>query len=267
MGSIVYGPVPSWRLGRSLGLDMLSGRQKLCSFDCVYCQLGSTGRAVARRKEFVSLERLAQELKALPRMDIDYATFSGTGEPTLASNLGEAINLVRSNLDAPVAVITNSSLLTRPDVRNELAQADVVVAKLDAPDEALFYQINRPRIKCRITEIIEAFRIFRDAYHGRLAIDIMFIDANKDHAAEIAGIARQISPDEVQINTPLRPCAVSPLPPEEIQRIRSQFSGLKNVVTVYEASPPVVSPMDMLETARRRPQVAELEKQAGISDV
>ena len=95
----------------------------------------------------------------------------------------------------------------------------------------------------------------------------MFIDANKDRAAEIARIARQISPDEVQINTPLRPCAVSPLPPEEIQQIRSQFAGLKNVVTVYEASPPVVNPLDILETARRRPQVAELEEQAGISDV
>ncbi|HEY42352.1 MAG TPA: radical SAM protein [Dehalococcoidia bacterium] len=258
MGDIFYGPVSSWRLGRSLGIDMLSSEHKLCSFDCVYCQLGSTGRAVARRKEFVSLDLLAQELGALPRMDIDYATFSGMGEPTLASNLGEAIGLVRSNLDVPVAVITNSSLLTRPDVRDELARADVVIAKLDAPDEALFYRINRPRIKSRISEIIEVIGLFREAYRGKLTIDIMFIDDNRDHAAEMARIVRQILPDEVQINTPLRPCAVSPLPPEEIHAIRSHFSGLKRVVTVYEASPPVVNPLNAADTARRRPRVIKL---------
>ena len=260
MGNIIYGPVPSWRLGRSLGIDMLSGQQKLCSFNCVYCQLGSTGRAVARRKEFVSLDQLEQELKALPGMDIDYATFSGMGEPTLASNLGEAIKLVRSNLDVPIAVITNSSLLARMDVRNELSQADVVIAKLDAPDEVLFYQINRPRIKCRLNEVIEAIGLFREAYRGKLAVDIMFIEANKDRAAEIARIVRGLSPDEVQINTPLRPCVVSPLSPEEIQTIRSRFSGLKKVVTVYEALPPIVKSIDMVETARRRPQAAQADK-------
>ena len=131
MGSIIYGPVSSWRLGRSLGIDMLSGQQKLCSFDCVYCQLGSTGRALTRRNEFVGLDQLEQELKVLPDADIDYATFSGMGEPTLASNLGGAIELVRSHLKVPVAVITNSSLLARQDVRDELAQADVVITKLD----------------------------------------------------------------------------------------------------------------------------------------
>jgi len=260
MGSIIYGPVSSWRLGRSLGIDMLSTQQKLCSFNCVYCQLGSTGRAATRRREFVSLDRLSQELKALPGTDIDYVTFSGMGEPTLASNLGEAIKVVRSNLEAPVAVITNSSLLTRQDVRDELSQADVVVTKLDAPDEDLFYRINRPRTKCRLSEVIEAIGLFREAYRGKLAIDMMFIEANRDRTAEMARIARELSPDEVQLNTPLRPCAVSPLSPEEIQTIRSQFSGLKRVVTVYETSPPVVTPMDTMGTARRRPQAAQVEK-------
>lgn len=260
MGSIIYGPVPSWRLGRSLGIDMLSVQQKLCSFDCVYCQLGSTRRAVARRKEFVSLEQLEQELKTLPPMDIDYATFSGMGEPTLAGNLGEAIGLVMSYLKVPVAVITNSSLLTRLDVRDELAQADVVIAKLDTPDEALFYQINRPRMRCRLNEVIAAIGMFREAYRGKLAIDIMFIEANKDRAVEMVRLARELSPDEVQLNTPLRPCAVSPLSLEEILAIHSQFSSLKRVVTVYESLPPVVNPMDMVETTGRRPRAAQLGK-------
>jgi len=260
MGSVIYGPVSSWRLGRSLGIDMLSAQQKLCSFDCVYCQLGSTGRAVARRKHFISLDQLEQELNTLPPMDIDYATFSGMGEPTLASNLGEAIGLVRSYLDIPVAVITNSSLLMRQDVRDELAQADVVIAKLDAPDETLFYRINRPRIKYRLSDIIEAIGLFSDAYRGKLAIDMMFIEANKDRAAEMARIARELSPDTVQLNTPLRPCTVSPLSPQEIHEMRTQFFGLKRVVSVYEASPPVVNPMDTVEAVRRRPQAAQLGK-------
>ena len=251
MANILYGPVPSWRLGRSLGVDMLSTRQKLCSFDCVYCQLGSTGRAVARRKEFVGLDQLEQELIALPHMDIDYATFSGMGEPTLASNLGEAIKVVKSNLDVPVAVITNSSLLMRQDVRDELAQADLVVTKLDAPDEDLFYRINRPRTKCRFNEVVEAIGLFRDSYRGKLAIDMMFIEANKHRATGMARITRELSPDEVQLNTPLRPCAVGPLSPEEVNEIRSHFTGLKRVVTVYETLPPVVTPMDTVETARR----------------
>jgi wyosine [tRNA(Phe)-imidazoG37] synthetase (radical SAM superfamily) len=260
MRSIIYGPVSSWRLGRSLGVDILSSQQKLCSFDCVYCQLGSTGRAVARRREFVGLAQLERELNALPAMDVDYATFSGMGEPTLASNLGEAINLVRSYLKVPVAVLTNTSLLTRQDVRDELSQADVVIVKLDAPDEALFYRINRPRTKCRLSEITEAIGLFRGAYRGKLAVDMMLLEANRDRATEMARIARELSPDEVQLNTPLRPCAVSPLSPEEIREIRSQFVSLKRIITVYEALPPVVDPMDTVATSRRRPRAAQLGK-------
>ncbi|UCB43707.1 MAG: radical SAM protein [Dehalococcoidales bacterium] len=254
MPSILYGPVSSWRMGRSLGVDMLSGQQKLCSFDCVYCQLGSTVRPVARRKEFVSLDQLKQEIEVIGHVDVDYATFSGMGEPTLASNLGEAIELVRSNLKVPVAVLTNSSLMVRQDVRNELARADVVVAKLDAPDETLFHQINRPRIRCRLSEILEAIRLFRDIYRRKLAIAMMFIDANKDRAAEMARLIRELCPDEVQLNTPLRPCTVKPLPPEEIAEIHSQFSGFESVVAVYQTSPPTVKPIDMAETGRRRPE-------------
>jgi wyosine [tRNA(Phe)-imidazoG37] synthetase (radical SAM superfamily) len=265
MGSVIYGPVSSWRLGRSLGVDMLSGQQKLCSFDCVYCQLGSTVRPVARRKEFVSLERLAQELAAIGHVDVDYATFSGMGEPTLASNLGEAIELVRSNLKVPVAVLTNSSLMVRQDVRDELARADVVLAKLDAPDEAIFRKVNRPRIRCRLSDIMEALRLFRSTYRGKLAIAMMFIEANKDRAAEMVRLARELSPDEVQINTPLRPCAVRPLSPEEIAEIRSAFSGLEGVVTVYQASPPLVKPFDMAETARRRPEFQKGEARGQAS--
>jgi wyosine [tRNA(Phe)-imidazoG37] synthetase (radical SAM superfamily) len=255
MGSIIYGPVPSWRLGRSLGIDLLSTEGKTCTFDCVYCQLGRTVHPLTERKQFVSLSQLASDLERVEKISIDYVTFSGVGEPTLASNLGEAIRLVKSVLKLPVAVLTNSSLMAREDVRRELTLADVVVAKIDAPNEELFSQINQPFIQCTFGEIIRAIKLFRAEYHGKLALQMMFITANKCYASEMARIAEQLSPDEVQINTPLRPCAVQPLTPEDISAIQREFSRLGRVVTVYEASRPEVVPLDLKDTLRRRPKL------------
>ena len=254
MGSIIYGPVPSWRLGRSLGIDLLSTEGKTCSFDCIYCQLGKTIHPLTERQQFVSLDRLAAELERVNGIAADYATFSGVGEPTLASNLGEAIELVKSVLRLPVAVLTNSSLMTRQDVRHELSLADVIVAKLDAPHEELFHQINRPVTGGTLDEIIRAIRLLRQEYKGKLALQMMFVEANKGCAIEMAGIAEQLSADEVQVNTPLRPCAVQPLAAEDISAIKRAFSGHRVVMTIYEAMRPEVVPIDPKETLRRRPQ-------------
>ena len=255
MGSILYGPVSSWRLGRSLGVDLVSTTGKTCSFDCIYCQLGRTVHPLVRRREFESMSHLAQELETVKNLVVDYVTFSGVAEPTLASNLGQAIELVKSILGSPVAVLTNSSLMPREDVRCELGQADVVVVKVDAPNEELFRRINRPKIKSTLDEILQAIRLFRSEYQGKLALQMMFVEANRDCASEMARIAEELSPDEVQINTPLRPCAVKPLTPEEIVAIRQEFAGLKGVVTVYEALRPAVTPLNLEETLRRRPEL------------
>jgi wyosine [tRNA(Phe)-imidazoG37] synthetase (radical SAM superfamily) len=251
--SIIYGPVPSWRLGRSLGIDLISTKGKTCSFDCIYCQLGKTVHPEVERKEFVSLDRLAQELKSVAGIAADYVTFSGVGEPSLASNLAEAIRLVRSALNLPVAVLTNSSLVSREDVRQELSLADVVVAKVDAPSEELFGKINRPFGKQTLAEILKALLLFRKEYQGKLALQMMFVEANDSHAAEMAKIAEQLLTDEVQLNTPLRPCAVTPLGTQQMAIIRAAFSGIRNVVTVYEAYKPEVTPLNQAETWLRRP--------------
>ncbi len=255
MGSVIYGPVPSWRLGRSLGIDLVSTKGKTCSFDCIYCQLGRTVHSRVEREEFVPISRLAEELEAVKDVEADYATFSGVVEPTLASNLGVAIEMVRSALGLPVAVLTNSSLLPRGDVRQELAQADVVVAKVDAPNEEWFRQISRPKVKHTLAEIPQAIMAFKEEYRGKLALQMMFVEANRGHAPEMARIARELSADEVQINTPLRPCAVSPLAPEEVAAIREHFTDIKGVVTVYEAPKPEVTPLNLEETLRRRPKL------------
>jgi len=210
---------------------------------------------MTERREFVSIEELEKALNSFKGIHADYATLSGMGEPTLASNLGEAIELVKSVLNLPVAVLTNSSLITENDVRRELSLADVVVAKVDVPDEELFGEINRPFIKHTLAEILKALRLFRREYFGKLALQMMFVQANKGCAADMARIAKQLAPDEIQINTPLRPCSASPLSPGEIASIGEEFSSFTNVFTVYSAVKPEVIPFDLSETLLRRPRL------------
>jgi wyosine [tRNA(Phe)-imidazoG37] synthetase (radical SAM superfamily) len=128
--------------------------------------------------------------------------------------------------------------MPREDVRRELARADLVMVKLDASNEEIFNAVNRPFKGYTLAEIIQGIRRFRKEYKGKLALQMMFVESNKGSAEEMAKIAGELWPDEVQINTPLRPCAVKPLSPQELAAIRDKFSGLKKVVTVYEAGKP-----------------------------
>ena len=255
MNSIIYGPVPSWRLGRSLGIDLLLAVDKTCSFDCLYCQLGRTTSPTTERRDFVSIAKMSEELEKVRGVAVDYVTFSGTGEPTLASNLGQAIGVVKSTLHLPVAVLTNSSLMSRDDVRYDLAKADVVVATVDAHNQELFRQINRPVVGLLLSDILEGIKHFREDFKGRLCLEVMFMELNKNFAGEIAEVVKLLSPDEVQLNTPLRPCAVKPLTPSQMAAIKDSFGNLSNVVTVYEASRPEVKPLNLKETLRRRPKL------------
>ena len=255
MKSIIYGPVPSWRLGRSLGVDLVSTEGKTCSFDCIYCQLGRTIYPEVERREFVAMTQLARELETVKNNIVaDYVTFSGMAEPTLASNLGEAIRIAKSILPLPVAILTNSSLMPREDVCDDLAQADVVVAKIDAANEQMFRQINNPVIDYSFDQILYSIEHFRNRFRGKLALQMMLIAINKDYARQMADIARRLSPDEVQLNTPLRPCPVKPLTPETMAIIENEFTGLR-VINVYQALKPEVVPLNLEETLRRRPKL------------
>jgi len=209
---------------------MLSTKGKTCSFDCIYCQLGRTAHPLTTRREFVTLDKLSEELNKVIGTPADYATFSGVGEPTLASNLGEAIKLAKATLKLPAAVLTNSSLITREDARRDLSLADVVVAKLDAPNEAIFRRINQPLGELTLAQIIQGLKQFRHEYQGRLALQMVFIDINKEYAPQMAKIAQDIGPGEVQINTPLRPSRVKPLTEAELAGIKGEFSSLPRVV-------------------------------------
>lgn len=250
----IYGPVPSWRLGRSLGIDPIM-EKKTCSFDCVYCQLGKTINKTSKRKIFVNENIIKKQLKEIiKKVKADVVTISGTGEPTLAKNLGKIIDNIRKSTYLPVAVLTNSSLIYKKEVRDDLKKADIVVVKLDAPNEELLKKINKPVRGITFEKILNNIKKFRKEFNGKLAIQIMFIKENKNCASELAKLVKELKPDEVQIDTPLRPCAVKALSKKETKKIKSKFNGL-NVISVYEAKKPRVKVLNMHETLLRRPNL------------
>lgn len=255
MNSVIYGPVPSWRLGRSLGVDFLSTQGKTCNFNCVYCQQGKTANPVRERSVLIHTAELTGELKSVRGVAADYVTFSGMGESTLAGNLGQAMELARAILHLPVAVLTNSSLMSREDVCADLAEADVVVAKIDAHNHELFKQVNRPVTGLLFRDVLKGIEVFRSIFKGKLCLQIMFIEMNKDFATEIAKMAKPLLPHEIQLNTPLRPCAVKPLTRSQMSSIKGDFDKLGGVITVYQASRPEVTPLRLNETLRRRPNL------------
>jgi len=250
----IYGPVPSWRLGSSLGIDPLSRNGKVCTFDCVYCQLGETRFLTDERKTFVSTREVIDELGSLPTLKVDYITFSGTGEPALAENLGQMIRAIKKIRSERIAVLTNSSLFNREDVQQDLLPADFVVAKLDAGSQGAFETINRPLKTIKFNTVLKGIKDFKSVYKGKLALQIMFVGQNKKYAGEIAQIAREIAPDEVQINTPLRPCKVKPLPKQELDEIKKYFEVL-NAISVYKAEIKKVKPVSEESTLRRRGKI------------
>jgi len=255
----IYGPVPSWRLGSSLGIDLLSQEEKICNFDCVYCQLGPTKKHTVERKIYVPVEKVIGELGGLPDTRIDYITFSGRGEPTLAANLGEAIKAVKLIRKEPIAVLTNGSLMGLDKVRKEIALADFVIAKLDACSPESLQEINWPAKEIEFGSILDGIKKFRKHYEGKLALQIMFIGNNKQDINKYIYLANYIKPDEIQVNTPLRTCNVKPLTKEEVLKIKDYFiSACKaiNVVSVYDerASKDIASISDE-DTLKRRGKV------------
>lgn len=235
----------------SLGIDPISTKSKTCNFDCVYCQLGKTTAFENVRQEFVPTEAVIEEIKRIPGdIKIDYLTFSGRGETTLASNLGEMISAVRAIRDEKIAVITNSTLFPQEDVQEDLLASDHVMAKLDACSQETFEQVNRAMEGIHFQDIVAGIQTFRSEFKGKLGLQIMFVEANKLYAPQIADIARKIQPDEIELNTPLRPSAVNPLSPKEMEEIEAYFEGLR-VISVYRAAKKPFQPLDKEETEKR----------------
>jgi wyosine [tRNA(Phe)-imidazoG37] synthetase (radical SAM superfamily) len=211
-GKYVFGPVPSRRLGRSLGLDIVP--RKVCTLDCVYCQVGRTTDLTVRRGDFVPVEAVLAEVKAAiargPRPD--YVTISGSGEPTLNVRLGEIIAGVRKITDVPVAIITNGTLLGEADVRRDCNEADLVVPSLDAGDEATYQKINRPTRGLTLAALVDGLAAFRKEFAGQYWLEVFIVAGVNDSPEQVAkmrGLIDRINPDRVQVNTATRPTADS----------------------------------------------------------
>lgn len=203
--SSVYGPVQSWRFGRSLGIDPI-GFVSTCSFNCVYCQLGKIECQCRDRRVFISTQQIQHDLQAFAPWDVDSITVSGSGEPTLALNLGSILTLVKTVTAKPVSVLTNGSLLTDPTVRAELALADRVAVKVDAIEADQFRRINRPLADIDLTQFWSGLQQFRQCYRGHLAIQTMLLEPWSDHHQAIyTALMYTLQPDEIQLNTPTRP--------------------------------------------------------------
>ncbi len=251
----VFGPVPSRRLGRSLGLDITP--YKTCTFDCVYCQLGRTTNRTVQRKEYVPKDLVLSELRGFLdeiEGDIDYITFAGSGEPTLHSRIGEMIDAIKAMTDIPVAVITNGSLLFREDVRSDLLNADLVLPSLDAATEPAFRAVNQPHESLEIKRVIQGIEMFRKEFNGKFWLEIMIVKGMNDGIYEIKALldaVSRIDPDRVQLNTVVRPSAedVEAAGRDEMMRIRERFGENAEII----ADVRIGVRADILPLLQRRP--------------
>lgn len=220
----LFGPVLSRRLGLSMGADLL--KYKTCNLDCVYCELGRTVCLTACRDRFAPREKVIKEIEQRRDEPFDYLTFAGSGEPTLSLDLGDVVRRAKKIVNSPVAVITNSTLLSSPGVRKEVGAADVVLPSLDAASQEAFSAINRPAAGLFADKMIQGLKDFRREFSGEIWLEVMLVRGINDHEAErIARAAEAIEPDRIQLNTVVRAPAepVEPLSQEEMHRMLEIF--------------------------------------------
>ncbi len=265
----VYGPVPSRRLGLSLGINVIPS--KTCTLDCVYCQCGRTTKKTLERKSFFPAEDIIAAVRtAVHDSRPDFLTFSGEGEPTLNKDIGRIIRRLKQEFSIPVAVITNSTLLTDPQVRRDLYPADLVVPSLDAADQHSFARIDRCHRDLRIADIIEGLKLFRRYYRGKLWLEVMLVKGvndSVDHVVALRKAAWEIRPDRVQLNTVVRPPAeksARPVSLDDLEQIQCLFGPYTDIIgeTRDRGRKPKDRPHDrpddtILATVRGRPVMKE----------
>ena len=238
----LFGPVPSRRLGISLGIDLVP--MKTCTLNCIYCECGKTSHLTLERKEYVAFEAVKKELThyLAHHAQPDYITFSGSGEPTLHSKIGDVICFLKDRVpNVPVAVLTNSTLFSQKQVRSDIKNAAVVIPSLDAATEKIFNKINRPSPLLHVDKIIDGLIRFRKEYTGKIWLEIFIIPGMNDTITELNALKRvigKIRPDQIHLNTLDRPGSISTLRTatrEELERVLNVFQ-MENAAIV--ADPP-----------------------------
>jgi wyosine [tRNA(Phe)-imidazoG37] synthetase (radical SAM superfamily) len=273
----LYGPVPSRRLGRSLGIDLVP--HKVCTYDCIYCQIGNTTDKTLVRKEYVPVGEILEEVRRFLREEtssIDHLSLSGSGEPTLHSQIRLVIEGIKAITSIPIAVITNGSLLYEEEVRQDLLRADIVLPSLDAVSSEIFMRINRPRPGFSIEKVIEGMVEFRKVYKGKIWLEILFckgVNDGKEELLRIKKVMDQIQPDRIHLNTVVRPPSekwVLPLDEAEMEKIKDFFGEKAEIISEFDRHPSSIPERDIkeeiLKILRRRPlSISDLSKGMGIS--
>ncbi|MGB5619862.1 MAG: radical SAM protein [Desulfobacterales bacterium] len=262
----LFGPVPSRRFGRSLGIDLTP--HKTCCFDCVFCQLGHTPTKTIARDEYVPTDAVLSELDRWLRSggEADYMTLSGAGEPTLHSRFGEVLDFIRSRGTIPSVLLTNGALLHLPEVRAAASQADIVKISLSAWDQASFEWVNRPHPQLFFDRMIKGQRIFRAQFGGQVWMEVFLVrgmNSSPEEVKKIAALAREIAPDRIQLNTAVRPPAeefVTALPNEQMAALTNLFQPTAKIIADF--STPRSKPMQtnaaaILAMLKRRPCTAQ----------
>jgi len=257
----IFGPVPSRRLGRSLGVDLVPF--KTCSYDCIYCQLGRTTDKTIERRQWVPLDDVLAELKDNLSTRPDYITLSGSGEPTLYSRLDELIEGIRSMTDIPIAVLTNGSLLWDREVADTLMGADLIVPSLDAGSEAIFRAVNRPHDEISFDRMMQGLIEFRREFQGQYWLEVFLLAGHNAIAAEVEKLVdcvNRINPDRVQLNTATRPPAedyAATVQRSDLNQLAEMFDPPAEVIAdfrgVHQHSEFAAGRQGVMDLLRRRP--------------
>jgi len=262
----LFGPVPSRRLGRSLGVDLTPF--KTCTMNCRFCQLGDSEKALRERAEYVPTADVLAELSQWLKNDgqADHITLAGSGEPTLHTGFGEVLRWIKEDTDIPSVLLSNGSLLHLPEVRAAAALADKVKVTLSAWDEASFQQIHQPAEGVTFGQLVEGERAFRAAYSGELSVEVFIVGGVNSDVSSVSKIAEwveTINPDRIDLNTAVRPPAdsgVKAVSPEQLAEL-AKILGPKAEVTASfkkQAAPAqTVSAETLLSLIQRHPATAE----------
>jgi wyosine [tRNA(Phe)-imidazoG37] synthetase (radical SAM superfamily) len=234
--------VPYLRLGLSIGINIIPF--KTCTLDCIYCQCGKTTEKTLERRSFFPVNDILSAVRSVVSAPTrgrrpptpDFLTFSGEGEPTLNRDIGRIIRRLKREFSIPVAVITNSTLLTDPQVRRDLSAADLVIPSLDAADQRNFARVDRNHRDLRTADIIEGLKLFRRGFRGKIWLEIMLVKGVNDsveHVVALRKTAWEIKPDRVQLNTVVRPPvekSAKPLPLDDLEQIQFLFGPNTDII-------------------------------------
>ena len=219
----VFGPVPSRRLGISLGVDLV--KPKSCNMNCVFCECGATPKLADKRESFKDIKEVESEIKSvLKDVKPDYITFSGSGEPTLSKDLGEIINWIKDNTDANVCLITNSLLLNDDEVINEVLRADLIIPTLNSVDDEIFHKINRPSKDIHISMVMSGLQKLSAVYNGKIYLETFIIEGLNDgeeHIKKMAEFLKTIKFTKIQLNSLARKGAERWVKPASIKVLNS----------------------------------------------